>query len=62
MSMKLWISLREEKQSRITEYSILSLMVVIDLDLLQKDFLRLRKLTLMNYSLQLSTMRQHAHF
>ena len=59
MSMKLWISLREEKQSRITEYSILSLMVVIDLDLLQKDFLRL---TLMNYSLQLSTMRQHTHF
>ena len=58
MSMKLWISLRKEKQSRITEYSILSLMVVIDLNLLQKDFLRL---TLMNYSFQLSTMRQHTH-
>ena len=60
--MKLWFSLIEEEQSRIARYSTLSLMVIIDLDLLQKDFIRSKELTLMNYSLQLSDMRQYAYF
>jgi len=36
-----------------------SLMVITDLVLLQKDFLKLKVLTLMNYSLQLSAMKLH---
>jgi len=59
--MTLYTFLREEKQPRITGYLTLSLMLIIDLDLLQKNFLRLRELTLMNYSLQLSAMKQHAY-
>ena len=62
MSMKLWPFLIEEKQSRIARYPTLSLIVIIDLDLLQKDFIRLKELTLINYSLQLSAMRQYAYF
>ena len=49
--------LREEKRSRTAGCSTSSLMVVIDLVLLPKDFLKLKVSTLMNYSLQLSTMR-----
>ena len=51
--MRLWTFLREEKQSRTAGYLILSLMVIIDLVLLPKNFLKLKTSTLMNYSLQL---------
>jgi len=57
MSIKLWTFLRDRKQLRIAGYLILNLMVIIDLDLLQKDFLKLKKSTLINYSLQLYVMR-----
>ena len=57
MFMRLWIFLREEKQSRTARYLISSLMVIIDLILLPKDFLKSKALTLMNYSLQLSADR-----
>jgi len=55
--MMLWTFLKEEEQSRTAGYLTSSLMVVTDLILLQKDFLKLKVLTLMNYSLQLSTMK-----
>ena len=43
------LSLRDRKQLRIARYSILSLIVITDLNLLQKNFFRLiKKLTLMN--------------
>ena len=57
--MKLWIFLRKEKWSRTARCLISSLMVIINLILLPKDFLKLKALTLMNYSLQLSTMKLH---
>jgi len=50
--MRLWTFLREEKWSRTAGCLISSLMVIIDLILLPKDFLKLKALTLMNYSLQ----------
>jgi len=50
--MRLWTFLREEKWSRTTGYLISSLIVIIDLILLPKNFLKLKALTLMNYSLQ----------
>ena len=55
----LWTFLKKEKWSRTARYLTSSLMVVTDLVLLQKDFLKLKVLTLMNYSLQLSTMKLH---
>jgi len=55
--MKLWTFLREEKQSRTARCLISSLMVIIDLVLLPKDFLKSKVLTLINYSLQLSAMK-----
>ena len=55
--MRLWTFLREEKQSRTTRYLTSSLTVIIDLVLLPKDFLKLKALTLMNYSLQLSAIK-----
>jgi len=39
MFMRLWIFSKEGKQSRTTGYSTSSLMVIIDLILLPKDFL-----------------------
>jgi len=50
--MRLWTFLREEKWSRTAGCLISSLIVIIDLVLLPKDFLKLKALTLMNYSLQ----------
>ena len=57
MFMKLQTFLREEKQSRTAGCLISSLMVIINLVLLPKDFLKLKVSTLINYSLQLSTIR-----
>ena len=62
MFMRLWTFLREEKRLRTAGCLISSLIVVIDLVLLPKDFLKLKASTLMNYSLQLSTMRLHDCF
>ena len=57
MFMKLQTFLREEKRSRTAGCLISSLMVIINLVLLPKDFLKLKVSTLINYSLQLSTIR-----
>ena len=55
--MMLWTFLKKEEQSRTAGYLTSSLMVVTNLILLQKNFLKLKVLTLMNYSLQLSAMK-----
>ena len=60
--MRLQTFPREGKQSRTTGYLTSSLIVIIDLVLLPKDFLKLKALTLMNYSLQLSAMKLHNCF
>jgi len=56
------MDLPKEKQSRTARCLISSLIVVIDLVLLPKDFFKLKALTLMNYSLQLSAMKLYDCF
>ena len=60
--MRLWTFLRKEKWSRTAGYLTSSLMVVTDLVLLPKDFLKLKTLTLMNYSLQLFVIKLYDCF
>ena len=62
MSMDLWTSLKDRKWLGIVRYLISSLIVITDLDLLQKNFLKSKELILTNYSLQLSTIRWHTCF
>jgi len=62
MFMRLWTFLRKEKQSRTAGYLTSSPMVITDLVLLPKDFLKLKALTLMNYFLQLFTIKLHNCF
>ena len=59
--MKLWIFLRDRKWSKITQYLTSSLIVITDFNLLKKDFFRSKILTSINYSLQLSAIRQHVY-